>query len=205
MMFERDALLENMSKTPSNIEIAELKPSWSESTQMCVDHFLQYQLQNTGDEKLIQSCKEDLTREFEMNAIGLMHYFLGLEVWLGDGELFVGQGKYTSEILQRFHMWDCNPMETHVASNWRKVDDFIRDAIYATIYRHMVSSLMYLVNIRPDMCYAVNELSQFMVMPTKLHWKAEKHVLRYLISTMNFRLWYRRTDGVKLQGFINAY
>ena len=43
----------------------------------------------TSDEKLIKSCKEDLAREFEMKDMGLMHYFLGMEVWQGDGELFV--------------------------------------------------------------------------------------------------------------------
>ena len=34
-----------------------------------------------GNEKLIAGCKEELSREFEMKDIGLMHYFLGLEVW----------------------------------------------------------------------------------------------------------------------------
>ena len=34
----------------------------------------------TGDEKLIKSCKENLAREFEMKDLGLMHYFLGMEV-----------------------------------------------------------------------------------------------------------------------------
>jgi len=43
----------------------------------------------TSDEKLIRSCKEDLAREFEMKEMGLMHYFLGLEVWKIDGKLFV--------------------------------------------------------------------------------------------------------------------
>ena len=38
---------------------------------------------------LIQDCKEDLAREFEMKDMGLMQYFLGLEVWQGDGEIFV--------------------------------------------------------------------------------------------------------------------
>jgi len=46
-----------------------------------------------GDKQLIRYCKEDLAREFEMKEMGLMHYFLGLEVWQGDGELFVSQGK----------------------------------------------------------------------------------------------------------------
>ena len=35
----------------------------------------------TGAERLIQGCKQDLASEFEMKDIGLMHYFLGLEVW----------------------------------------------------------------------------------------------------------------------------
>jgi len=39
----------------------------------------------TGDEKLIRSCKEDLAREFKMKDMGLMHYFLGVEVRKGDG------------------------------------------------------------------------------------------------------------------------
>ena len=48
----------------------------------------------TGDEKLIKYCKEDLARDFKMKGMELMHYFLGMEVWKGDGELFVSQGKY---------------------------------------------------------------------------------------------------------------
>eukprot|EP00253_Pinus_taeda_P002823 PITA_02823 len=35
----------------------------------------------TGDDELIKSCKKDLAREFEMKDMGLMHYFLGMEVW----------------------------------------------------------------------------------------------------------------------------
>eukprot|EP00253_Pinus_taeda_P025903 PITA_25903 len=43
-----------------------------------------------------------------------------------------------------------------------------------------------------------------MVQPTKMFWKAAKHVLRYLKGTSQYGLWYRRTEGVKLQGFTNA-
>lgn len=35
----------------------------------------------TGNDQLIVSCKENLLREFEMKDMGLMHYFLGMEVW----------------------------------------------------------------------------------------------------------------------------
>ena len=70
-----------------------------------------------GDEKLITSFKEDIPREFEMKDMGLLHYFLGLEIWKQDGEIFVSQGKYAKEILRNFHMEICKPMETPLAGN----------------------------------------------------------------------------------------
>eukprot|EP00253_Pinus_taeda_P029283 PITA_29283 len=76
----------------------------------------------TGDDQLIQPCKEDLAREFEMKDMGLMHYFLRMEVWLKDGEVFVSQGKYANVILMCFHMEKCKPMQTPLAGNWRKED-----------------------------------------------------------------------------------
>eukprot|EP00253_Pinus_taeda_P010342 PITA_10342 len=158
----------------------------------------------TGDEKLIKYCKEDLTREFEMKDMGLMHYFLGMEVWQGDVELFVSQGKYANEIFTRFCMERSKPMETPLAGNWRKEDATLGEVVEATVYRQLVGSLMYLVNTQLDMCYVVNQLSQAMVRLTMLYWKATKHVSRYLRGTTKFGLWYKQIEGVKLQGFTDA-
>ena len=47
-----------------------------------------------GDEKLTDGCKRELTSEFEMKDLSLMHYFLGLEVWQRSNEIFLSQGKY---------------------------------------------------------------------------------------------------------------
>ena len=63
---------------------------------------------------------------------------------------------------------------------------------------------MYLVNSRPDLCFGVNTLSQFMVEPRRVHWVVAKHVLRYLVGTMDYRLDYRRLDGVRLIGFTDS-
>eukprot|EP00253_Pinus_taeda_P014468 PITA_14468 len=158
----------------------------------------------TSDDQLIKSCKEDLAREFEMKDMGLMHYFLGMEVWQRDGELFVSQGMYANEILRRFHMEMCKSMETPLASNWKKEDATSSKVITATVYRQLVGSLVYLVNTQPDLCFAVNQLSQAIVLPSKLFWKATKHVLRYLRGTTHYGLWYRQTEGVKLQGFTDV-
>ena len=72
------------------------------------------------------------------------------------------------------------PMETPLPRNWRKEDATSGELVEAKIYRKLVGSLMYLVNTQPDMCYMVNKLSQVMVKPTKLFWKACKNLLRYL-------------------------
>jgi hypothetical protein len=43
----------------------------------------------TVDEKLITESKKNLATEFEMKALGMMHYFLGLEVWQRPSEIFL--------------------------------------------------------------------------------------------------------------------
>jgi hypothetical protein len=40
-----------------------------------------YDLFLTGVEKLITKCKRKVDTEFKMKDLGMMHYFLGLEVW----------------------------------------------------------------------------------------------------------------------------
>ena len=92
----------------------------------------------------------------------------------------MSQGKYSSEILQRFHMENCKPMDTTLDTNWRKEHGSSGEELDATISRKLMGSLMDLVNTRPNIYYAVNQLSQAMVKPTKLYWKATKHLLRYL-------------------------
>jgi len=110
----------------------------------------------TGDELLILSCKDDLAKEFEMKDFGLLHYFLGLEIWQRSNELFVSQGKYAREILEKFNMHGCKPVDTPLPGGWRKEDATSAEEVDATVYQYLVGSLMYLVNTRPDICYAVN-------------------------------------------------
>ena len=69
-----------------------------------------------GRGRPIATCKKDLAAENEMTAIGLMHYFLGLDVWQEPRRIFLGQGKYV-DILRRFGMEDCRPMSTPMITN----------------------------------------------------------------------------------------
>ena len=55
-----------------------------------------------GMDGLITDTKRKLASKFEMKDLGMMHYFLGMEVWQSADGIFLGQGKYTVEILKRF-------------------------------------------------------------------------------------------------------
>ena len=113
----------------------------------------------TGGERPIVACKKDFAIEYEMTDIGLMHYFLGLEVWQEPGHIFLGQGKYVVDILRRFRMEDCRPMSTPMVTNWKKLHASEGGLVGPTLYRQLIGSLMYLVNSWPDLCFAVNTLS----------------------------------------------
>jgi hypothetical protein len=112
-----------------------------------------------------QSVREKLVVEFEMKDLGMMHYFLGPEVWQRQDEIFLNQGKYTVEILKRFGMLDCKEMATPMVSNLKLLQDTTLETVDVTLYREMVGSLMNLTNTRPDICFVVNTLSQYMEQP----------------------------------------
>ena len=72
------------------------------------------------------------------------------------------------------------------------------EAIDATMYRQMIGSLMYLTNTRPDICFAVNTLSQFLTDPRHVHLIAAKHILRYLKGTVDYGLKYNTNQKINL-------
>ena len=86
----------------------------------------------TGEEMLIFDYKK-LATEFDMKDLGMMHYFLGLEVWQNLDEIALSQGKYTVEILKRFGMMDCKPMSTPMTTNLKLLNDTSLEIMDATI------------------------------------------------------------------------
>jgi hypothetical protein len=158
----------------------------------------------TGAEPLIIQCKKEPDTEFDMKDLGLMHYYLGLEVWQKCGEVFLGQGKYVVKILQKFGMMDCKSMATPMVTDLRKMRDFDSNPVDLSLYRQLIGSLMYLVNTRSDICFVVNMLSQFQVEPRQEHWVAAKHILRYLRGTIMYGLRYASNSEVKLHGFTDS-
>ena len=96
-------------------------------------------------------------------------------------------------------MTACKPMPTPMVMNLKKLNKTSSDLgeIDPHLYRQLIGSLMYLVKTRPDICYAVNVLNQFMSQPRQTHWIAAKYVLKYLRGTVGYGL--RYASGVDMR------
>src|SRR5882757_5522403 len=79
------------------------------------------------------------------------------------------------------------------------------DPLFITQYQSLVGSLMYaMLGTCPDLSFAVTKLSQFGSNPTDQHFKAAKHVLRYLSATQNYRLQFGLINDNKITGYSDS-
>ena len=63
---------------------------------------------------------------------------------------------------------------------------------------------MYLMNMRPDICFSVNTLSHFLTDPRHVHLIAAKHILRYLRGTIYYGLKYEANQKINLEGYVDS-
>jgi hypothetical protein len=101
-------------------------------------------------------------------------------------------------------MMDCKSMDTPMNADIRKVKVPDSDPVDPSLYQQLIGSLMYFVNTRPNICFAVNTLSQFQVEPRHENWIAAKHVLRYIRETINYGLRYTASNNIHLHGFTDS-
>eukprot|EP01018_Ginkgo_biloba_P015525 Gb_39735 [translate_table: standard] len=151
-----------------------------------------------NDVSMISDLKKDLQMNFEMTDLGLLHYFLGIEVWQTPGRVFISQAKYIWEVLRRFRMEDCKPTCTPMETGTKLSVQDEGVKIDGTLYRQLVGSLIYLTTTRPDIAFVVGIVSKFMAEPKQSHWLAAKRILRYLRGTLQYGLEFVQNDDFKL-------
>ena len=89
-------------------------------------------------------------------------------------------------------------MNTLMVTNLKLLNDDSSNTVDVTLYQHIIGSLMYLTNTRPNICFAVNTLSQYMVEPRHVHLVATKHVMKYLKGTLVCGLKYASDGEIRL-------
>jgi hypothetical protein len=147
----------------------------------------------------IAEIKGLLAQRFKLRNLGPTSFLLGVQI---DRErsartLHLSQRQYTLNLLDCFGFADCSPVSTPLDPGSRldmsqcpqtlEDDKFMRDKPYVSA----VGALMYLaIATRPDIAHAVGVLCRFMSKPGLAHWKAAKHLFRYLRGSIDYRLTY---------------
>ena len=138
----------------------------------------------------IQELKDFLSQQFEMKDLGHLNYFLGLEIIHSTDGLYITQAKNASELLSQAGLTDSKTVDTPVELNAHLTPSRGKPLSNPSLYRRLVGSLVYLTVTRPDISYAVHQVSQYMSAPRSTHYAAVLRILRYLKGTLFHDLFY---------------
>jgi transposase InsO family protein len=159
----------------------------------------------TGDDLSgIQELKAFLSQNFEMKDLGHLSYFLGLEITSSDDGFYLTQAKYTSDLLSRAGLTDHKILDTPIEFNARLTPSSGELLPDPTLYRQLVGSLVYLTVTRPDISYAVHQVSQFVSAPRSTHYAAVLRILRYLKGTLFHGLHFSAQSPLTLRAYSDA-
>jgi hypothetical protein len=105
--------------------------------------------------RLVDAFKQQMKKSFDMSDLGLLSYYLGLEVKHKPREISIYQSAYAEKILEISGMKNCNPVDTPMEQHLKLLPGKLELVSNATKYRSIVGSLRYLVNSRPDLAFSV--------------------------------------------------
>ncbi|GKV27388.1 hypothetical protein SLEP1_g36561 [Rubroshorea leprosula] len=155
----------------------------------------------SNNANMFEEFKKAMTQEFEMTDIGLMCYYLGIEVKQNEDGIFISQEAYAKKVLEKFEMANCKLVSTPIACGTRlsKYDESTK--VDPSLYRSLVGNLRYLTCTRPDILYGVGLMSRYMEAPTSTYMKMAKRVLRYIKGTVDYGLTYSFSTNFQLYGY----
>ena len=151
----------------------------------------------------IDKVKQLLENRFRMDDRGTLNWFLGIDFEHKDNTYTMSQKRYIESLLSRFKMEECNAANTPADSNLQLTSN--TEATNTSYpYRQLIGSLIYLsMGTRPDICWVVSKLSQYLDKPSDEHITAAKRVLRYLKKTKHYSLTFSPSPD-PLHGYSDA-
>ncbi|CAH9079365.1 unnamed protein product, partial [Cuscuta epithymum] len=141
---------------------------------------------------------------FHMKDLGVLKYFLGIEVARGADGIFLCQRKYILDIISEAGLLGAKPSSFPMEQNHSLAlvtGDLLADP---ESYRRLVGRLIYLSFTRPDLAYSVHILSQFMQAPRREHWSAALRVVRYLKGSPGQGILLRSSSNLSLSGWCDS-
>lgn len=157
-----------------------------------------------SNESEIHAVKQFLDQKFTIKDLGVAKYFLGIELTRSEDGLYFNQRKYILDILQDTGLLGCKPTTTPLPKNHHFSTDCGDPISDPSRYRKLVGQLLYLNFTRPDIAFAVQQLSKHVQLPCDAHWHGLLHVLKYLKGTAGLSMFYSADSVIKLEAFSDA-
>ncbi|KAL7582342.1 hypothetical protein Lser_V15G41880 [Lactuca serriola] len=159
----------------------------------------------TGDDHGgIESLKHDLARRFAMKDLGLLRYFLGIEVAQSKKGYLLSHTKYISYLFTHAGLSDNRTVNTPLETNAQYSPTDGVPLSDPNIYHTVVGSLVYLTVTCLDITHAVHIVSHFVTAPTSVHWGAVLRILIYLRGTQFQTLLFPSTSSLELRAYSDA-
>ena len=151
------------------------------------------------DSSLLETLITKFSKVFALKDLGLVSYFLGVEVCYTYNGMHLSQKKYIKDLFIRASMHKCKGSDTPFSTG-QKLKKATKGCLRQkfedpTLYRSSVGRLQYLILTMPDIAYLIHKLNQYLSAPTLQHWLACKNVLR--ISSSNCYLWTIYSKGMR--------
>ncbi|GKF46784.1 uncharacterized mitochondrial protein-like protein, partial [Tanacetum coccineum] len=143
-------------------------------------------------------------KKFQMNSMGEITFFLGLQVKQKEDVIFISQEKYVTEILKKFSFTDVKTASTPMETQKPLLKDEDGKEVDVHLYRSMIGLLMYLTSSRPDIMFAVCAYARYQVNPKVSRLHAMKRIFRYLKGQTKLGLWYPKDYLFDLVAYTNS-
>jgi hypothetical protein len=145
-----------------------------------------------------------MIQKFEMFMMGELKYFLGFQIKQLQEGTFICQTKYIQDILKKFGMKHAKPIKIPMGTNGHLDLDTGGKSVDQKVYRSKIGSLLYLCASRQGIMLSVCMCARFQANPKEVHLRAMKRIMRYLVYTPKFGLWYPKGSTFDLIGYSDA-
>jgi hypothetical protein len=166
--------------------------------------YVDYIIFGSTNQKSCEEFSRVMMQKFEISMMGELNYFLGFKVKQLKEGTFISQTKYTQALFKRFGMKDAKPAKTPMGTDGHLDLNKGGKSVDQKAYQSMIGSLLYLCASRPDIMLSVCMCARFQSDPKKCHLVAVKRILRYLVSTPCFEIWYPKGSTFDLIGYSHS-
>jgi hypothetical protein len=159
---------------------------------------------DSTNQKFCEEFSRVMMQKFEMSMMGELTYFLRFQVKQLKEGIFISQTKYTQDILKKSMTKDVKPIKTPMGINRHLDLDVGGNYVDQKVYQSMIGSLLYLCARRPKIMLSGCLHARFQSDPKECHLVVVKKILRYLVHTPHFGLWYPKGSTIELIGYSDS-